>query len=699
MKKSMIGFLSVIICLCMVCAICPVTSHAEEATYGLWVGGVEVTGENQDNITGPGIIPGEGGKASYDPASKTLTLNNVDIVGGHSFKNARGTDSAGIYYTGNDFYESLKINLIGTNSICGTLGTDDISSYGIFNDSFWWKPTFTGSGSLTIQSGDTDTGSGYNCWSVGIYSPNSIIVGADCTITATSGTANISAAIYTEALELKATDSKVTAGASADSAAEVDITSTDFRSSEYKYMKIEPLPKQSVTEIHVTGVTAPVIGQTPDYSTPSFHSTPENAVTIEDNTNYRWLKISKDSYTGTSDDVWTPMTSADKFEADYYYRYSVEFRAKAGYEIPANVTGTMNGDSCTVLAASESYPVMLKTVFALEHTHSMTAVDAKPANCTEDGNTAYYVCSGCGKWYADASGETEITDHGSVIIGHPGHDWADATCTEPRTCNTCGVTEGRALGHSGGEATCKDKAACSVCGAAYGEVNASNHKHTEVRSAKEATCREAGYTGDTWCLDCSEMIAQGKAVEILAHELVLVEAKEATAAKEGNIEYYSCGNCGKDYYDEAGTKEIATKEAVVIKKLAPRIIEGNNAKIDKSSNKPVSFRSDAAFVDFIRVEVDGTALVKDRDYTLKEGSILASLTPGFVATLTEGEHILGIVSVSGTAVTGFTVTVGADPESPATGDNSNFVLWSFMAVVSLTALCAAGFLSKGKKVR
>lgn len=206
------------------------------------------------------------------------------------------------------------------------------------------------------------------------------------------------------------------------------------------------------------------------------------------------------------------------------------------------------------------------------------------------------------------------------------------------------------------------------------------------------------------------------------HNPVLVKAKDATAAKEGNIEYYYCENCGKYYSDEAGTEEIATKDAIVIKKLAPKIIDGNNAKIDKSSKEPVSFRSDAAFADFIRVEVDGKELVKDKDYTLKEGSIIATLTPEFAATLSAGEHTLGIVSVSGTALTSFTVTddnasntvsdnasdtafntisdnssVDNSEKSPQTGDNSNTIFWSLISVISLAALFTTAIVSKKKK--
>lgn len=482
MKKRILG---VLLCLCIMCALMPAISLATETTYNLFVGGVEVTSENKDNITGPGILLGEGSKASYDPTSQTLTLNNVNITGIYSFRNGIGTDSAGIYYADNNSNAIRNINLIGANSICVALGTSDFSCYGIFDDSSSKGLTITGNGSLTVQSGDASS-----FWSVGIFSRNNIIVGDDCTITATSGTADISAAIYSYD-RITATHSKVTAGASADSATEVDITGDYFDSSIYKYMKIEPASVQA------------------------------------------------------------------------------------------------------------------------DHTHSLTLVPEKPATCTTSGYIAYYTCDGCDKWFSDAAGTTEITDHSSVVI-------------------------------------------------------AANHK------------------------------------------LTLVKAEEATAAKEGNIEYYHCENCGKDYYDEAGTEEIATKEAIVIRKLAPKIIDGNNAKIDKASKEPVSFRSDAAFADFIRVEVDGKELVKDKDYTLKEGSIIASLTPEFADTLSVGEHTLGIVSVSGTAVTTFTVTAdtvlddsGNDnsENSPQTGDNSNIIFWSFVAVISLAVLCTTAIVSKKKKVR
>lgn len=133
---------------------------------------------------------------------------------------------------------------------------------------------------------------------------------------------------------------------------------------------------------------------------------------------------------------------------------------------------------------------------ALGHTHHMTPVAANPATCTEDGNIAYYVCSGCSKWFEDATGNVEITDHNSVVLGHLGHDWADATCTAPKTCSRCDATEGTPLGHDFADVWSSDASghwhACSRCDAKDGEA-----AHTPDREAATETdpikCTECGY--------------------------------------------------------------------------------------------------------------------------------------------------------------------------------------------------------------
>ncbi len=50
-----------------------------------------------------------------------------------------------------------------------------------------------------------------------------------------------------------------------------------------------------------------------------------------------------------------------------------------------------------------------------------------------------------------------------------GHNWKDATCTAPKTCGTCGVTEGDAPGHNWKDATCTTPKTCGTCGVTEGE--------------------------------------------------------------------------------------------------------------------------------------------------------------------------------------------------------------------------------------
>ena len=79
-----------------------------------------------------------------------------------------------------------------------------------------------------------------------------------------------------------------------------------------------------------------------------------------------------------------------------------------------------------------------KTIAALSH--DVVHHDAKAATCTEKGWEAYDTCKRAGCSYTTY---TEIPTNG--------HTWVNATCTTPRTCSTCKVTEGDALGHDWNE--------------------------------------------------------------------------------------------------------------------------------------------------------------------------------------------------------------------------------------------------------
>ena len=80
------------------------------------------------------------------------------------------------------------------------------------------------------------------------------------------------------------------------------------------------------------------------------------------------------------------------------------------------------------------------------------------ATCTTDGYTGDTYCKGCG----------ELINKGNAIPAL-GHNWQEATCTQPKACSRCGTTEGTALGHSWQDATYTEPKTCARCGATEGE--------------------------------------------------------------------------------------------------------------------------------------------------------------------------------------------------------------------------------------
>ena len=87
-----------------------------------------------------------------------------------------------------------------------------------------------------------------------------------------------------------------------------------------------------------------------------------------------------------------------------------------------------------------------KNKYTCTHTGTITEIAAAGATCTEDGNTGYWICEECGKYFSDAEVTTEI-EEGSWVIPALGHDIqhheaVEETCTEPGndeywSCDRC----------------------------------------------------------------------------------------------------------------------------------------------------------------------------------------------------------------------------------------------------------------------
>lgn len=69
------------------------------------------------------------------------------------------------------------------------------------------------------------------------------------------------------------------------------------------------------------------------------------------------------------------------------------------------------------------------------------------------------------------------------------HTWVNATCTTLKTCEICGVTEGKVLGHTWGDATCTTPKTCKVCGTTEGKLG---HKWKSATYSTPKTCNICG---------------------------------------------------------------------------------------------------------------------------------------------------------------------------------------------------------------
>ena len=118
--------------------------------------------------------------------------------------------------------------------------------------------------------------------------------------------------------------------------------------------------------------------------------------------------------------------------------------------------------------------------------------------------------------------------------------------TSVATVDDAGVVTAVAAGTATITVTTEDGGKTATC-----EVTVPcSHGNTEVRDAIAATCNEAGYTGDTYCKDCGDKIADGTAIDVKAHTYgEWTTTKEPTETETGSKER-TCSACGNKQTEE-----------------------------------------------------------------------------------------------------------------------------------------------------
>ena len=197
------------------------------------------------------------------------------------------------------------------------------------------------------------------------------------------------------------------------------------------------------------------------------------------------------------------------------------------------------------------------------HTHNLTLVPAKAPTCTEKGNTAYYTCDGCDKWFEDATGASEITDKTSVILaatGHSASDWKSDNTDHWKECTVvgCGVIiEGSKAAHTAGEWIIDTPATATTSGTKHKECTVCGYTMaTETIPATGGGEHTHSY-GSDWKNDADNHWHEcscGDKTDKAAHSFKWVVDKEATATKKGS-KHEECKVCG---YKKAAVEIPAT---------------------------------------------------------------------------------------------------------------------------------------------
>ena len=197
------------------------------------------------------------------------------------------------------------------------------------------------------------------------------------------------------------------------------------------------------------------------------------------------------------------------------------------------------------------------------HTHNLTLVPAKAPTCTEKGNTAYYTCDGCDKWFEDAAGASEITDKTSVILAATGHsvsDWKSDNTNHWKECTVvgCGVIiEDSKAAHTAGEWIIDTPATATTSGSKHKECTVCGYTMaTETIPATGGGEHTHSY-GSEWKNDADNHWHEcscGDKTDKAAHDFKWVVDKEATATQKGS-KHEECKVCG---YKKAAVEIPAT---------------------------------------------------------------------------------------------------------------------------------------------
>ena len=361
--------------------------------------------------------------------------------------------------------------------------------------------------------------------------------------------------------------------------------------------------------------------------------------------------------------------------------------------------------------------------------HSMTATAGKAATCTEAGNSAYWTCSRCHKFFSDAAGKTEIAKD-SWVIAALGHDEATraavaATCYasghEADTyCKRCGIVlAAGATIPATGKHTYVD-GVCTTCGTRNpaggikGDDLKVDSKDNTIVTGGGLTIKTDKPVTDEKLAEIKAAVENGSIVITVNNTPILQLTKEDKEADGGKNALMQAGAAAsgelKKELDKLAEKLDALRgdksrknaqlEKVVDVTVALVKTEGNEIKtVAQLIELPHSVTVTIPITDELYAALQGKRVCVVRSHTDSSGNVT---TAELFATLggTKGNYVLtfqtdkasafAIVSyetVSSGYYYGGSSTAGSGKKDSAnTADDSQMVLWLGSAVLAAAAV-------------
>ena len=245
------------------------------------------------------------------------------------------------------------------------------------------------------------------------------------------------------------------------------------------------------------------------------------------------------------------------------------------------------------------------------------------------------------------------------------------------------------------------------------------HKNTEVRNQTDATCTEAGYTGDTVCKDCEVIVKAGTVIEAKGHDAETRNAKEATCTKDGYTGDEVCKVC--DTVVEKGTEVKALGHDFTewtVEKEPTETEEGLEVRTCKRDGCEVREERAIPKLPVTPDKVDKSALEKYYNECLeyyKEANYTADSWKVYQAAMDQAKAVLdnekatekdvkdAVLAIKDATEQLKKVNNSTQPENPdkdntdnkgdnkkpVTGDNVNAAVWSIVGITAIFAVAVA----------